>query len=101
MRKIVSSILILSFSAAACTPSAKDEGHTIVTVHAEVVTYQSMAMHFDFDDGTAEWQDAVHLKIVYPPDWKEKDKLIDMMNDKEDITIKEIEDFIRNSNLKK
>ena len=29
--------------------------------------------HFDFDDGTAEWQDAVHLKIVYPPDWKEKD----------------------------
>ena len=37
----------------------------------------------------------------YYADWNEKEKLVDMMNDKEDITIKEIEDFIRNSNSKK
>jgi hypothetical protein len=37
----------------------------------------------------------------YYADWNEKERLIDMMNDKEDITIKEIEDFIKNFNSKK
>ena len=37
----------------------------------------------------------------YYSEWNEKEKLVDMMNDKEDITIKEIEDFIKNSNSKK
>jgi len=37
----------------------------------------------------------------YYADWNEKEKLVDMMNDKEDVTIKEIEDFIKNSNSKK
>ena len=37
----------------------------------------------------------------YYADWNEKEKLVDMMNDKEDITIKEIEDFIKNFNSKK
>jgi hypothetical protein len=37
----------------------------------------------------------------YYSDWNEKERLVDMMNDKEDVTIKEIEDFIKNSNLKK
>ena len=36
----------------------------------------------------------------YYAEWNEKEKLVDMMNDKEDITIKEIEDFIKNSNPK-
>jgi signal recognition particle subunit SEC65 len=36
----------------------------------------------------------------YYEDWNEKEKLVDMMNDKEDITIKEIEEFIRNTNSK-
>ena len=37
----------------------------------------------------------------YYADWNEKEKLVDIMNDKEDITIKEIEDIIRNSRSKK
>ncbi len=37
----------------------------------------------------------------YYADWNEKEKLVDIMNDKEDITIKEIEDLIKNSNSKK
>ena len=37
----------------------------------------------------------------YYADWNEKEKLVDMMNDKEDITIKEIEEIIRNTNSKK
>jgi len=36
----------------------------------------------------------------YYAEWNEKEKLVDMMNDKEDITIKEIEDFIKNSKPK-
>jgi hypothetical protein len=36
----------------------------------------------------------------YYSEWNEKEKLVDMMNDKEDITIKEIEDFIKNSKPK-
>jgi len=36
----------------------------------------------------------------YYANWKEKERLVDMMTDKEDITIKEIEDFIKNSNSK-
>jgi len=37
----------------------------------------------------------------YYADWNEKERIVDMMTDKEDITIKEIEDFIKNSNSKK
>ena len=37
----------------------------------------------------------------YYADWNEKERLADIMNDKEDITIKEIEDIIRNSRSKK
>jgi signal recognition particle subunit SEC65 len=37
----------------------------------------------------------------YYADWNEKERLVDIMNDKEDITIKEIEDIIRNSRSKK
>ena len=37
----------------------------------------------------------------YYADWKEKEKLVDIMNDKEDITIKEIENIIKKSNSKK
>ena len=37
----------------------------------------------------------------YYADWNEKERLVDIMNDKEDITIKEIEDLIKNSNSKK
>lgn len=37
----------------------------------------------------------------YYSEWNEKERLVDMMNDKEDVTIKEIEDFIKNSNSKK
>jgi hypothetical protein len=36
----------------------------------------------------------------YYNDWNEKEKLVDIMSDKEDITIKEIENCIRNSNSK-
>ena len=36
----------------------------------------------------------------YYNDWNEKERLVDIMNDKEDITIKEIENYIRNSNSK-
>ena len=73
MRKKFIPILILSLSAAACSTPAMDGGDEIVTVHAEVVEDRSMAIHFDFDDGAAQWQDAVLLTIVYPPDWKGKD----------------------------
>ena len=31
----------------------------------------------------------------YYANWKERDKLVDMMNDKEDITIKEIEKYLK------
>ena len=31
----------------------------------------------------------------YYANWKEKDKLVDMINDKEDITIKEIEKYLK------
>ena len=31
----------------------------------------------------------------YYADWNEKDKIVDLMNDKEDLTIKEIEEFIK------
>ena len=37
----------------------------------------------------------------YYADWNKKERLADIMNDKEDITIKEIEDIIRNSRSKK
>ena len=37
----------------------------------------------------------------YYAEWNEKEKLVDMMNDKEDITIKEIEDIIKKNNYKK
>ena len=37
----------------------------------------------------------------YYADWNEKERIVDMMTDKEDITIKEIEDIIKNSNSKK
>ena len=37
----------------------------------------------------------------YYADWNEKERLVDIMNDKEDITIKEIEDIIRKSRSKK
>ena len=31
----------------------------------------------------------------YYAEWNEKDRLVDMMNDKEDITVKEIEKFLK------
>jgi choline kinase len=31
----------------------------------------------------------------YYAEWKEKDRLVDMMNDKEDITVKEIEKILK------
>ena len=31
----------------------------------------------------------------YYTDWEERDKIIDIMGDKEDLSIKEIEDFIK------
>jgi hypothetical protein len=31
----------------------------------------------------------------YYAEWKEKDRLVDMMNDKEDITVKEIEEYLK------
>ena len=31
----------------------------------------------------------------YYADWDEKDKIVDLMNDKEDLTVKEIEEFIK------
>ena len=31
----------------------------------------------------------------YYANWKERDKLVDMINDKEDITIKEIEKYLK------
>ena len=31
----------------------------------------------------------------YYANWKEKDKLVDMINDKEDITLKEIEKYLK------
>ena len=34
----------------------------------------------------------------YYTNWDEKDKLIDLMNDKEDLTIREIEEFIKIQN---
>ena len=37
----------------------------------------------------------------YYAEWNEKEKLVDMMNDKEDITIKEVEELIKKSNHKK
>ena len=37
----------------------------------------------------------------YYADWNEKERLADIMNDKEDITIKEIEYIIRKSRSKK
>ncbi len=37
----------------------------------------------------------------YYAEWEEKDKLVDIMNDKEDITIKEIENIIKKTNYKK
>ena len=45
----------------------------------------------------------IHLsqaKEKYYADWNEKQRLVDIMTDKEDITIKEIEDYIRNFNSK-
>ena len=36
----------------------------------------------------------------YYADWNEKQRLVDIMTDKEDITIKEIEEYIRNFNSK-
>jgi len=35
----------------------------------------------------------------YYADWSEKEQMIDMMNDNNDITIKEIEDHIKSYNL--
>jgi hypothetical protein len=34
----------------------------------------------------------------YYSDWDEKDKMIDLMGDKEDLTVKEIEEFIKIQN---
>ena len=34
----------------------------------------------------------------YYADWDEKDKMIDLMGDKEDLTVKEIEEFIKLQN---
>ena len=31
----------------------------------------------------------------YYADWNEKDKIVDMMNDKEDITIGEVEEYLK------
>ena len=31
----------------------------------------------------------------YYAEWNEKDRLVDMINDKEDITVKEIEEFLK------
>ncbi len=31
----------------------------------------------------------------YYEDWNEKDKLVDMMNDKEDITVGEVEEYLK------
>jgi len=45
----------------------------------------------------------IHLSQAqekYYADWDEKQRLVDIMTDKEDITIKEIEDYIRNFNSK-
>lgn len=72
MSKIVISIIVLLLSFAACLTSVQDE-EVIVAVHAEVIEYKSMAMHFDYDDGTAEWKDAILLKILFPPAWNGKD----------------------------
>ena len=44
----------------------------------------------------------IHLKNKiqenYYSDWDEKDKIIDLMGDKEDLTVKEIEEFIKIQN---
>lgn len=72
MIKIVISIVILSFTLAACLTSVQVE-EEIVAVHAEVVEYKAMAMHFDYDDGTAEWQDAILFKILFPLAWNGRD----------------------------
>jgi hypothetical protein len=39
----------------------------------------------------------------YYEGWNEKDKLVDLMNDKEDVTIKDIEEYVKASknNLKR
>jgi signal recognition particle subunit SEC65 len=45
----------------------------------------------------------IHLSEAqekYYSDWNDKQRLVDIMTDKEDITIKEIEDYIRNFNSK-
>lgn len=34
----------------------------------------------------------------YYADWDEKDKMVDLMGDKEDLTVKEIEEFIKMQN---
>jgi len=34
----------------------------------------------------------------YYADWDEKDKIVDLMGDKEDLTVKEIEEFIKLQN---
>lgn len=37
---------------------------------------------------------------MYYANWNEKEKLIDLMNEKEDLTVKEIEKFIKLQNIK-
>ena len=42
------------------------------------------------------------IQKKYYADWDEKDKIVDLMGDKEDLSLKEIEDFIKlksNDNL--
>ena len=38
------------------------------------------------------------IKEKYYTGWNEKDKIVDLMSDKEDLTIREIEGFIRQQN---
>jgi len=35
----------------------------------------------------------------YYTDWDERDKIVDLMSEKEDLTIKEIEDFLKNKKM--
>ena len=38
------------------------------------------------------------IQEKYYADWDEKDKMVDLMGDKEDLTVKEIEEFIKLQN---
>jgi len=43
-----------------------------------------------------------NAQLKYYEGWKEKDKLVDLMNDKEDVTLKDIEEYVKaaKNNLK-